>query len=346
MKDVARKANVSITTVSLVLNDAPGISAATRELVRSVIKDLKYTPDSQARKLSSGRTHTVALVMPPWSAAFADPYFLDLMRGTLESVRDKGYQMLLEVSDRRFMEHKLWHDLFAGKRIDGLIIATPYLDQSYLAELSHLNHPAILLNGERADLSGLGFVGYDDLLCGEEAVLYLAKLGHRRIAHIAGDQNHASAVKRLQGYKNGLEKAGLPFRDEDVVMGSYMPLEAKEAVKMLLSRPVPKRPTAIFSANDTMAVSAINYLKELGYRIPGDFSIIGVDDTGAAVSAIPALTTFRQDLFALARHAADLFLEVLEKKGDAGSIRDRTTMPLIERDSCAPPPYEQGMTTA
>ncbi len=337
MKDVAREAKVSNSTVSLVLNNAPGISAETRERVWSIIKDLKYIPDAQARRLSSGRSHMVALVMPPWSAAFADPYFLELMRGTLEAVRDKGYQMLLEVSDQRFLDHKLWNDLFAGKRVDGLLIATPYLDQHYLSELVKLGYPTILVNGERTDLPELSFVGYNDLHCGEEATTYLIRLGHRRIAHIAGAMNHASAVNRLQGYKNAMHKAGLPFKSEDVVMGEYMPLEAREAVKVLLEKKTEDRPTAIFCANDTMAISAITYLQENGYIIPRDFSIIGVDDTGGATRITPALTTFRQDIFALARRAAELFIDSLEMKGTAGIIQDHIIMQLIERDSCAPP---------
>jgi len=337
MKDVARQAKVSIATVSLVLNDAPGIAQATRENVRRVIQELKYTPNDQARRLSSGRTGTLALVMPPWQEAFADPYFLQLMRGTLEALRDRGYEMLLEISDQRFIDNNLWRRLFASKRIDGLIIATPYLDQEYLKELSYPQYPTMLVNGDRPDLPQLDFVGYDDVKCGVDATNYLLGLGHRRIAHIAGPGNQASALRRIQGYQSALQAAGLAVLPEWVAVGEYLPLEARDALLRLLALGPQQRPTAFFCANDTMALSVMTHLQELGYQLPRDFSVIGVDDTGAADRSNPALTTFRQDVFALARRAAELFLDKLENKGTGGSVKERLAMPFVERDSCAPP---------
>lgn len=337
MKDVAEAANVSVSTVSLVLNDVPGITESTREHVKNVIKKLNYTPNAQARRLASGQTRAVALVMPPWQATFADPYFLELMRGTLEAVRDRGYQMLLEVSDERFIANHLWSDLFTGKKVDGLIIATPYLDQAYLAQLAANQYPTMLINGERSDLPELDYVGYHDVRCGIDATNYLIGLGHKRIAHIAGSYNQASAVHRLTGFRNALEQAGLPWHGEDVANGEYMPLEARDALEALLAHPREQWPTAFFCANDTMAISVINHLKELGFAVPRDFSVIGVDDTGAAALADPPLTTFRQDIFELSRHAAALFLDKLQKNADKDPIRERIAMKLVERASCAAP---------
>lgn len=336
MKDVAKAARVSVSTVSLVINDTGGISEATREHVRAVIRELKYTPDAQARRLSSGQAGVVALVMPPWREAFADPYFLDLMRGALEAVRDRGFQMLLEICDDRFREHRLWNDLFAAKKVDGLLIATPYLDQDYLAELEERNLPALLVNGERPDLPRLDYVGYDDVACGEDAVDYLLGLGHRRIAHIAGDLNHASARHRIEGYEKALARAGVACRPEDVVSGDYLPLQARDALDAILARPRELHPSAFFCADDTMALSVITHLRECGFSVPGDFSVIGVDDTGAAAKSIPPLTTFKQDIFRLARTAATAFLEKLGRKGNKEPIRQRHKMELVIRESCAP----------
>jgi len=338
MKDVARKANVSTATVSLVLNNEPGISSATRDHVSRIIEELKYTPDVQARRLSSGRSGTVGLVMPPWSAAFFDPYFLNLMQGTLEAVRDRGYQLLLEVCDDRFLEHRLWHDLFAGKRVDGLLIATPYLDQSYLAELAVRGSPTLLINGERPDLPALDHVGYDDTQCGLDATRYLYSLGHRRIAHMAGDLNHASAVHRLAGYKSALAELELAYRPDYVVVGDFMPVEAREALQSLLALPVADRPTALFCANDTMAQSVITHLKERGYRVPEDFSVLGVDDNLRSATFDPPLTTYRQDLVALGQRAATLFLEKLEHKRPTQRLLEKVPMERIDRATCAPLP--------
>jgi DNA-binding LacI/PurR family transcriptional regulator len=337
MKDVARAAGVSVTTVSLVLNDAPGIAQATRERVRGVIRDLGYTPNDQARRLFSGRTGTLAFVMPPWPAAFADPYFIEMMRGTLEALRDRGYEMLLEISDARFLEHELWKRLFESKRIDGLLVATPYLDQSYLLELGNPRFPTLLVNGERPDLPRLDFVGYADLPCGETATDYLIGLGHRRIAHISGPANQASALRRAEGYRNALVRAGIPYRADWVQNGEFLPLEGRDALDRILSLPGEK-PTAYFCANDTMALSVITHLQERGIRVPEDVSVIGVDDSEAAGRSVPGLTTFRQDMFVLARQAAELFIDKIEGKAGEDPAKVLVPMAFIERGSCAPAP--------
>lgn len=339
MKDVARQAGVSVTTVSLVLNDAPGIAQASRERVRAVIRELGYTPNAQARRLSSGRTGTLAFVMPPWPAAFADPYFIGMLRGTLEALRDRGYEMLIEISDARFLEHELWKRLFETNRIDGLLVATPYLDQSYLKELGPSRFPTLLVNGERPDLPLLDFVGYADLPCGESATDYLIGLGHRRIAHIAGPVNQASALRRAEGYRKALDRAGLPFRPEWAQNGEFLPLEARDALDRILGLPGDK-PTAYFCANDTMALSVVRRLQERGIRVPEDVSVVGVDDAEASALFTPGLTTFRQDMFVLARQAAGLFIDKLEGKGDGGTVKVQVPMPFVERGSCAPPPRD------
>ena len=337
MKDVARRAGVSVTTVSLVLNEAPGIAQSTRERVRSVIRELHYVPNDQARRLFSGRTGTLAFVMPPWQAAFADPYFLELMRGSLEALRDRGYEMLLEISDERFLKNTLWKRLFDSQRVDGLLVATPYLDQTYLNQVAEQGYPALLINGDRPDLPQLDFVGYDDERCGFEAAQYLAQLGHRRIGHLSGPENQESALRRKAGYRRALQALGLEVRDNWVQCGEYLPLEARDALVRILELKRKDWPTALFCANDTMALSVIHHLKEKGLMVPGDFSVVGVDDTGQAQLSNPPLTTFRQDVFEAARRAGNLFIDKLESKSTAAPrVYELLPMVLVERSSCAP----------
>ena len=211
IKDVAKKAQVSQATVSLVLNDGPGVSTATREAVRIVMRETNFRPDALARSLSSRRSETIALVMPPNIASLGDPYFTNLMCGVLEGVRNRGYKMLLEIADDRFMQQRLWEELFLCKRIDGLIVATPQLDHDYLSQLTVTDHPVLLINGARPDLPGIDFVGYDDLRCGREATEHLIGLGHRRIGHLCGPDNQASALARREGFVQAMEKAGASY---------------------------------------------------------------------------------------------------------------------------------------
>ena len=335
IKDVARQANVSQATVSLVLNDAPGVSQPTREHVRQIMRELDYTPDALARSFSSRRAKAVALVMPPWRTAFDDPYFTQLLSGALEAIRDRGYQMLLEIADERFADQKLWQNLFSCKRIDGLMIATPNLDQTYLRDIADSPWPTLLINGARPDLPELDYIGFDDFRAGVDATYYLIGLGHRRVAHLSGPLNQASAVRRLDGYREALNRARIPIREADILEGDYRPESAALAIREWLCRPASERPTAIFCANDTMALTVMSAAQEAGLHIPNDLSLIGVDDTGAAAESFPPLTTMRQDIFALSRAAADHFLTKIEARAPISTpLAERLPMELIERGSC------------
>ncbi|MDX1931246.1 MAG: LacI family DNA-binding transcriptional regulator [Capsulimonadales bacterium] len=336
IKDVAKQARVSPATVSLVLNNAPGVSAMTREKVLRVIAEIDYKPDALARRFSSGRTEAIALIMPPEIISLYDPYFMSLIRGAIEAARDRGFRMLLELADARFMEQRIWEDLFRKKYVDGLVIATPFLDQEYLSEIPRAGFQAILVNGDRSDIPELDYVGYDDVRCGFEATYYLIGLGHRRIAHFAGPTNQASALKRFEGFRQALERARIPFRPEDIYPGDYMSEMAAAAMRRMLSRPTEDRPTAIFAANDTTALGAMEVAKSAGLAVPEHISIIGVDDTGAAALAQPGLTTMRQDIHALTYRAVCRFLRKLEERAPE-RIHERSPMTLIERGSCAPP---------
>ena len=132
-------------------------------------------------------------------------------------------------------------------------------------------------------------MGFDDLQCGLDATNYLIGLGHRRIAHLMGDLNQASARRRLEGYRQAMAAAGLPVREEDLLAGDYLPLESREAFRPILARPPADRPTALFAANDSSALGVMNFLRESGWELPRDLSVVGVDDTGLAANAIPGL---------------------------------------------------------
>ncbi|HKL85096.1 MAG TPA: LacI family DNA-binding transcriptional regulator [Treponemataceae bacterium] len=335
IRDIAKKGNVSAATVSLVLNDAPGVSEKTRQRIKDIISELNYVPNARARSFSVGRAGVIALITPPWKAAFSDPYYTEMIRGALEAVRDKDHQLMLEICDSRFNEHRLWKKLFESKKIDGMLIATPYLDQDYVEELHQSGYPTLLINGERPDLPKMHSISYDDYRCGQEATNHLLQLGHIRIAHICGPANQSSALHRKKGYKDALTKAGLPVIAEYIEDGNYMPLEAKKALIKILALPEGKRPTAFFCANDTMAASVITHLQELGYRIPQDFSVIGVDDNIISQSTEPKITTFRQDIFDISHKGTNLFLESLIEKGETIPQVIRIPMELITRSSCA-----------
>jgi DNA-binding LacI/PurR family transcriptional regulator len=332
IKDVAKKAGVSPATVSLVLNNAPGVSEATRAAVSSIVQEVNYRPNARARSLSSRRSETIALVMPPSLESLGDPYFINLMCGVLKGVRDRGYKMLLEIADERFDTQRLWEDLLLSNQIDGLIASTPQLDQDYLKELATAGHPVLLINGERPDLPDLDYIGYDDVLCGVDATEYLIRLGHRRIGHLGGPSNHSSALRRREGYLCAMERAGLPIRPEDMFSGSYWYDSGRSSMTALLARPASERPSALFCANDTIAIGAIEVARAAGLRIPEDLSLVGVDDTGSAESASPPLTTMRQDIHAISSLGTARFLTKLRERRE-DRFKEQLPMTLIERQT-------------
>ncbi len=336
ISDVARAAQVSKATVSLVLNDAPGVSDATRERVRGVMRELDYHPDALARSFSSRRTEAVALVLPPFREALEDPYYTGLLYGVLEAVRDRGYKLLLEVADARFTQQELWKGLFERKRVDGLLVATPKADQQYLTEVAARSYPALLINGELPELPELDYVGYDDFRCGHDAAYYLIGLRHTRIAHVSGPANQLSAVRRQEGFREALSRARLPIPPQYVQPGDYVRASGRRALRALLELTAAERPTAVFCANDAMALGVLDAAREAGLQVPRDLSIVGVDDTGAAAAADPPLTTFRQDVARLGRHSAERFIRKLQSRTpQASRIDDRWPMELVERASAA-----------
>lgn len=333
IKDVARKARVAPSTVSLVLNEAPNVSPETRRQVLSAIQEMNYKPDQGARNFSLRCTKTVGLVLPPLGA-LEDPYYLHLLTGVLEQSRDQGYRLLLEMADERYLAERIWEELFQRNQVDALIIATPSLSQSYLAEAADRDYPFLLINGARPDLPSLDYMGYDDVRCGLEATSYLVGLGHRRIGFLGGPEDQASAVDRFTGYCQAMQRARIPFRPEDVLPGDYRRESAVQSISTLLKRPKRERPTALFSANDTMALSAMEVVREAGFSIPKDISILGVDDTGAAEKASPPLTTFRQDIQYLARIATGYLILRLQNR-TLPVVCERLPMQFMERASCA-----------
>lgn len=337
IKDVAREAGVSQATVSLVLNDAPGVSEATRERVRGVMRELQYRPDSLARSFSSRKAQAVALVLPALRDSLGDPYYTLLIAGVLEVVRDRGFKLILEVADERFVRQKLWRDLFDSKRVDGLLVATPTMDQDYLKDIASRGCSAMLINGERPDLPQLDYVGFDDFRCGFDAAYYLIGLGHTRIAHLAGPENQVSAVRRRAGFLEAMQRARIEVPKSLLLRGDYTKPSGSEALGKIVKMPDGKRPTALVCANDAMAIGVMEAAEVAGIPIPMNLSITGVDDTGAAESADPPLTTFRQDVFLLGHTAAERFLLKLQSRGDSNHIEIRWPMQLIERASAASP---------
>jgi LacI family transcriptional regulator len=329
MNDVARHANVSIATVSHVINGTRFVSAERVERVHTAMRELGYTPDATARSLRIGRTDTIGLVVPDNS----NPFFAALARWIEEAGFESGYTTILANSNERPDREHRYVSTLVSKRVDGLILSPSRGDHSTLTRLLlSANIPVVVVDRDAA-LPNADVVLYDNEGGSYEATRYLLELGHRRIGCVAGPSDASSATERANGFRKAIADAGLP--EQPVVEADFHFSGGREATARLLDRSDDF--TALFAANDLMAAGAIRELQSRGMRVPEDVSVIGFDDAPLAEMVFPALTTMRQPLQDMAHAAVSLLLSRVTS-GDGGApVRKVLSTSLVIRGTTAPP---------
>ncbi len=307
IRDVAQKAGVGLATVSRVLNNSPLVSDPTRERVKAAIAELDYRPNETARRLSLGKTLTIAVVTP----FFTRPAFVERLRGVEQVLAESQYDLVLynvETPERRDNYMRL---LPRREKADGvLIISLPPRNED-LPFLASSPVPIVLVDANHPSLTMLNRVTTDDVSGGRLATQHLLDLGHRRIAylsdHFETPFNFTASYDRYMGYCQALTAAGLPVRPEYHGCGEHSQTEAHRLSLDLLRLPEP--PTAIFAASDTQAMGVLAAARDLGLRVPGDLSVIGYDDIELAEHL--RLTTIRQQLLESGRRGVRLLLNKL-----------------------------------
>jgi DNA-binding LacI/PurR family transcriptional regulator len=310
--DVARLAGVSRTTVSLVLNDVPGIriSPEVRQRVLEAARSLNYYPDVTGRRLADGRTHTIALV---WhrgpDRAYRDSFLPGLLQGITDSARRYGYYVLFrpigpDEPDDSYVE------LARGRHTDGLILSGPRSDDPHLLQLHQDGFP-LVLHGQLPG-TDIPFVDVDNVHGGKVAVEHLLALGHRRIGMITNAPlAYTSSQQRLEGYRDALTAAGLPYDERLVRQGNFDEESGQTAMEALLALEEP--PTALFAASDMVAMGALRAIRGGGLRVPEDIAVVGFDDITAARFMTPGLTTIHVPTFGLGWSAAELLIRIIEQ---------------------------------
>jgi LacI family transcriptional regulator len=329
---VAERAGVSIATVSRVLNGGAMVRPATRERVLEVARLLEYTPNATARSLSLRRTETLGAVLP----ALHGEFFSELLRGLDLGARRAGFHLLVSGSHSDRLEVEAVLRAFRG-RVDALVLMFPDLDPVALAP--HLGGlPAVLIN---CGLAAEGFKGKDfdrmviDNYGGAaEVVRRLLELGHRRIAFLAGPSFNYDAGERRRGY---LETLRLLAGDVEPLIfeGAFTEESGYQAVDALLA--LRERPTALFAANDAMAIGLLAALHERGLEVPRDLSLVGFDDIPAARYVRPALATVQVPIAQLGEQAMALALARVMGHGAGAPASLTLPVHFLERASCAPP---------
>ena len=309
-QDVADLAGVSRTTVSFVLNNVKGmnISSETRQKVLEAAERLSYIPDASAQALASRRTKAIGLVMTRSPHHIATDAFLpQIIGGLMDVVKERKLRLLIESVEAEHQD-RAYLELARAKHIDGMILLTPRIDDAGLKKLAQVDIPTVLMG----ELTGtdLYSVDVDNRLAAQNAVEYLIKLGHTRIACITNaPQNFTSGFDRMLGYKDALLSAGISFDDRLLRYGDFDPQSGYKQMKSLLSG---RLFTAVFVASDNVAMGAKAALREAGLRVPEDISMIGFDDIPWAQYSDPPLTTIRLPAQKLARTACVVLMDLLQ----------------------------------
>jgi LacI family transcriptional regulator len=295
--DVAREAGVSRTTVSLVLNNVTNISinTGTRERVLEAARKLNYHPDASGRKLVSGKSSTVGLVLQQSAdQIIADAFLLHVMMGIEQSVSQSGFHVLLKPNDPTHPQG--YTQLVSENLVDGIIVSGPRQDDEDLKRFYESGFPVVLMG--QLNENTLPFVDVNAVEGAAAATRHLIQLGHRRIALITNASlQYTSAQQRRQGYIQALNEAGIPAEEALMREGAYTSESGFEAMQLILALPV--LPTAVFVASDVVALGAMQAIRNAGMRIPEDMAVVGFDDIPMAPYFDPPLTTIRLPAFQL-----------------------------------------------
>ena len=303
---VAQEAGVSPSTVSRILNGTAVVSGAKKQAVDDAIAKLGFVPNPMARGLAGGRTLSIGVV----TQAIDSPFYGAALRGIEDELDPAGYSPLFVSGHWNASVEARCIDVLRSRRVDGIVVLTGRLPDAALTACAKAL--PVVVTGRNLTAPGLYALNFDNFEGGRLATRHLIELGHQRIAFIAGDQDHPDANERLRGYRAALETAGIAFEPELVVPGEYHEVSGLLAVDRLLERR--QRFTAIFAANDQMAIGAALGLQRRSLRVPEDVSLVGFDDLPSSVYAIPPLSTVHQPAYELGRLAAAAVLQLLAGK--------------------------------
>lgn len=302
MKEVARLANVSVSTVSHVINKTRFVSSSTRQKVLKAMDKIGYHPNMIARSLRRRKTNTIGLVI----SDITNPFFPGVVRGIEKQLIKKGYSIILTNTDDDIEKEKNLVTLLYGKRVDGFIIVTAGGESKHIESLIQLRVPVVLLDRKISGLK-LDAVLVDNEGGTRKLTEYLINLGHKRIGIITGPLNVFTGKERLNGYLKALQEYSLPRDDELIKTGDFRQESGYSLTLELLSLSSP--PTAILACNNLVGIGAMDALKEKGIRIPDEIELVIFDDLPWFGHLNPPLTVVAQPTFKLGEMAAKLLLE-------------------------------------
>lgn len=330
IKDIAKRADVSVATVSYVLNNSRPVSPETKARVLRAIEELDYVPNAVARGLRIRKASTIGLIL----SDITNPFYPDLAKGCEDIAQTNGYTLIImNTNDQEHRINSAVSQVKEGK-VDGLIVAsTLNRDEQALANLIKDGYPVVLAHRKITGLQ-VDSVVADNLSGAQSAVRHLISLGHKRIAMVTGIEESPVNNKRVQGYLGVMESEGLAIEPEWKISGDGKYESSYTAAVKLLNLAVEKRPTAIFCVNDIAALGVMDAVQDLGYKIPEDLAVVGFDDMFMSGTRSVQLTTVRIPRYEIGQQAVRLLLNRISQPDNYVPTEVILPVSLIIRKTC------------
>ncbi len=305
IKEVALRAGVCIKTISNVVNNPGIVKASTRERVLQAIAELDYRPSAAARGMVTRSRRLIAFLL----SDFTNPAYPEMVEAVTELARQKGFMLLLCNTGRNSGEEDRNLNLIIEQQADGVIISSAPAESTSTDVLTKRGIRVVLFNRRPRNYS-VNYIGVDNEGGGHAATSHLIQKGHSRIAFIRGDVGVSTSVERERGYRRALAENGIVADESLIVLGDYRTEETSRVSAEMLTRI--DRPSAVFAANDVMALAVIDMAIRLGLRVPEDLAVVGFDDIAIASNRMIGLTTVRSNLRELAGEATKLLFDLIE----------------------------------
>jgi LacI family transcriptional regulator len=318
IKDIARVAEVSHSTVSRALSGHVGIPTETTERIKKIASDLGYVPSAVARGLKTNRSQALGVIV----SRIDDPFFSEILQGIEDVFQKAGYSLFVAASNRDLTREKAIAQTMLEHRVDGLIVCTTQFGEEHYRRLKQYGFPIVAV-GNQEITSYQHMVCHDDFYGSRQVTRYLIDLGHRKVAFLGNARAERTTQGRLNGFYHEMKAADLKVPGNYVFNSPNDQLEGGETgAKHYLE--MPDRPTAIMCFNDMMAIGVVKVLRDAGVHVPGECSVVGFDDIPLAAYTFPPLTTFEQPKYRLGYEAARMMYQLLQSQPDASTVQGQT----------------------
>lgn len=335
IKDIAKIAGVTHSTVSRALHGHPGIAPETVARITQIANDLGYIPSAVARGLKTNRSNAIGVIV----SRIDDPFFGEILQGIEDVSHEAGYSLFVAASHRNNEREQVIVRAMGERRVDGLIVCSTHFGKEHERKIKSYGIPIVALDNQA--MSDYQYsIYHDDFSGSQQATQHLLDLGHERIAYLGNEEAGRTTQERLDGFCQALKDAGVFVREEYIFHGPNGRPEGGVAGAQYFMD-LDERPSAIVCFNDMMAIGVLSAMKDAGLRVPGDFSMVGFDNIAITAYSDPPITTFEQPKYQLGFSAAQMMMNLLDSSQDGIPLPEPETRiltgRLVIRKSTAPP---------